>query len=110
MGSYRGAYFGEAGLSYERTLDRKTSVRTAFITGWASAKFNEAYIGVPKRAFNLIGSEVSITYAPSPRFYLRPHFELTRIADSQLRRHLDSPTIANFGLAFGFNLNAPASR
>ena len=97
-------------MSYERQLDRKTSLRTAFNIGWASARFNEAYIGVPKCAFNLIGSEVSLTYAPSPRFYLRPHFELTRIADSQLRRHLDSPTIGNFGLAFGFNLNATASR
>ncbi len=101
---YRGAYFGEAGLSYEGRLNRKTTVASEFKLGWASAKFNETNIGVRKRAFNLIGAEVSLTYAPNRCFYLRPHFEWTRISDGQLRRHLTSPTIGNFGLAIGINL------
>ncbi len=110
VGSYRGAYFGEAGLAYEHKLDRKTTVATTFSLGWASAKFNEAYVGVPRRAFNLVGAEVSLTHAPNHRFYLRPHIEFTRITDGQLRSHLNSPTIGNFGLALGFNLNMPSSR
>ncbi len=110
IGSYRGAYFGEAGVAYEHKLNRKTTAQTTFGLGWASSKFNEAYVGVPKRAFNLIGAEFSVTYAPNSRFYLRPHFEFTRIADGQLRRYLNSPTIGNFGLALGFNLNAVPSR
>jgi hypothetical protein len=106
IGRYRGAYLGEAGLAYEHKLNRKTTLATTFSLSWASAKFNEAYAGVPKRAFNLVGAEVSISYAPSRRFYLRPHFELTRIVDGHLRRQLNSPTIGNFGLAFGLNLSA----
>src|SRR5262245_28023334 len=72
--------------------------------GWGSAKFNETNIGVPKRALNLIGAEVSLTYAPNHRFYLRPHFEFTHISDGRLRRHLVSPSVGNFGLALGINL------
>ena len=105
IGRYRGAYFAEAGLAYEYPMSRKTTALTTVSFGWASAKFNETYVGVPKRAFNLVGAEVSVTYAPNHRFYLRPHFEFTRVADSQQRRRLDSPTIGNFGLALGFNLN-----
>lgn len=110
VGSYRGAYFGEAGVSHERTLNRKTTVAASLSGAWASAKFNAAYAGIPKRAFNLIGAEASLTYAPNHRFYLRPHFEFTRIADRQLRRRLNLLMIGNFGLAIGFNLNAAPSR
>lgn len=105
IGSYRGAYFGEAGVSYERTLSRKTTMAASGGGGWASAKFNAAYIGVSKRAFNLVGAELSLTYAPSRRYYLRPHVEFTRIMDRRLGAYLSSPTIGNFGLAFGINLN-----
>lgn len=109
IGSYRGAYFGEAGLSHEQKLSRKTTFSAGVILGWASSKFNEAYVRVPKPAFNLIGGEVSFTYTPNSRFYLKPHFELTRVPDSRLRSHLNSPTIGKFGVAIGFNLSGASS-
>jgi hypothetical protein len=101
---YRSAYFGQAGLSNEVRLNRKTTVASELKLGWGSAKFNETNIGVPKRAFNLIGAEVSLTHSLSHRFYLRPHFEFTQILDGRLRRHLASPTIGAFGLALSINL------
>jgi len=59
IGSYRGAYFGEAGISFERELNHKTTVAATMSGAWASAKRNASYIGVPKRAFNLVGAELS---------------------------------------------------
>jgi len=88
----------------EGRLNLMTIVSSKLNLGWASAKFNKTHIGVPKRAINLIGAEVSLTYAPNHRFYLRPHFEFTHISNGRLRRYLVSPTIGNFGLALGINL------
>ncbi len=106
--SYRGAYFGEAGLAYESRLGdsgvkRKMIVASTVTLGWASAKFNEAYIGASKPALNVAGARVALTWTPNRRLYLRPHFEFSHIADRRLRGHLTSPTIGNFGFAAGVN-------
>jgi len=108
VSSYRGAYFGEAGLAYERRLGetgmkRKMIVASAVTLGWASAKFNEANVGASKRALNVAGAKVSLTWTQMRRFYLRPHFEFSHIADRRLRGRLTSPTIGNFGFALGIN-------
>jgi len=100
--AYRGAYFGEAGVSYERHLNKKTELAFSFYSGWASREFNDVYIGVRKPAFNLIGADASLSYYLTPYLYFRPHFEFNRIADRRLRQYLDTPTVINSGLALGF--------
>jgi hypothetical protein len=85
-------------------------VSAAVSVGWASARFHETYLGVPERALNVATARASLTYAPSPRIYLRPHVELTHIGDQRLRAALGSPTITTFGLALGVNLNAAPLR
>jgi len=96
--AYRGAYFGDVGLSYERKLGRSALLMSSVNLGWASSKFNEVYIGVPNRAFNLAGAELSLTYHPTEKIYLRPHVEFSHILDGRLRRGLrrqaTAPTIA----------------
>ena len=62
ISDYRGAYFGEAGIDYERRLSEKAKLEITPNIGWASAKFNEANIAVPKAAFNLVAVESSLTY------------------------------------------------
>src|SRR5437899_10978435 len=37
--AYRGAYFGEAGIDYEKRLSENAELEITFRTGWASAKF-----------------------------------------------------------------------
>src|SRR5262245_34695453 len=100
--AYRGSYFGEAGLEYERQVTKNTEFRISARSGWASAKFNDAYIGVNKSAFNFVGVEVSGAYYLGPRMYFRPHIEFSSITDRRLRGQLAPANIVNFGLAFGF--------
>src|SRR5262249_2689849 len=98
-----GSYYGEAGVSFENKVSQKMTVHGSFNLAAASSKFNEVYIGLARGAFNLAAAEVSLTYNPGKRFYLRPHFEFTHVVDPQFRRHLESPTIGNLGFALGFN-------
>jgi hypothetical protein len=53
--AYRGSYFGDAGLEYQRPISKSAEFTVAVRSGWASAKFNDVYIGVNKSAFNFVG-------------------------------------------------------
>jgi len=99
--SYRGAYFGDVGVSVERRLSTRATLAGSVNLGWGSEKFNRIFIGVPKRAFNVTGFDVSLTYALNDRVYLRPHVEFSYVLDRQLRGQLAAPTRANAGVAIG---------
>jgi len=102
--AYRGAYFGEAGLAYERQVaKKKAEISISFHSGWASSKFNDVYIGLNKPAFNFVGAEGSVNYYLKPGLYVRPHFELSRTVSRQLQEWLDSPSINRFGVALGMD-------
>ncbi len=100
--AYRGSYFGEAGLEYARPITKITEFTISVRSGWASAKFNDVYIGVNKSAFNLVGVDGSLTYYLGPRMYFRPHVQFSSITDRRLREQLAPANIISFGLAFGF--------
>jgi hypothetical protein len=99
--AYRGSYFGEAGVEYARQITKSTEFTISARSGWASAKFNDVYIGVNKSAFNYVGVEGSLTYYLGQRMYFRPHVEFSSITDRMLRGQLAPANIVNFGLAFG---------
>jgi hypothetical protein len=99
--AYRGSYFGEAGLEYERHVTKKTEFTISVRSGWASAKFNDVYIGVDKPAINFVGAEVSGAWYLGSRMYFRPHIEFSSITDRSLRGQLAPANIVTFGLAFG---------
>ena len=99
--AYRGSYFGEAGLEYERQVTKSAEFTISVRSGWASSKFNDAYIGVNKSAFNFIGAEASLTCYLGSRMYFRPHIEFSSITDRRLRGQLAPADIITFGLAFG---------
>jgi hypothetical protein len=100
--AYRGSYFGEAGLEYAKQITKSTEFTISARSGWASAKFNDVYIGVNKSAFNFVGVEGSLTYYLGRRMYFRPHVEFSSITDRILRGQLAPANIVSFGLAFGF--------
>jgi hypothetical protein len=102
VSDYRGAYFGEAGIDYERRLPKNTELEITPSIGWSSAKFNNANIGVAKAAFNLVAVESSLTYYVNKNLYLRPELGFSRIMDAQLRAAVLHPTFLTFGLAIGF--------
>src|SRR5260370_37976658 len=99
--THKGAYFGEAGIDYERHFSQKSELATSFHTGWASSTFNDAYVGVNKPAFSLVGLECSFTHRLKPHFYLRPPLEFSSIVDRQLRAAVSRPNFFTFGLATG---------
>jgi hypothetical protein len=100
--AYRGSYFGEAGLEYERQVTKSAEFTISARSGWASSKFNDVYIGVDKPAFNFVGAEGSLTCYLGRRMYIRPHIEFSSITDRGLRGELAPANIVTFGLAFGF--------
>jgi hypothetical protein len=99
--AYRGSYFGEAGLEYEKQVMKSAEFTISVRSGWASSKFNDAYIGVNKSAFNFVGAEGSLTFYWGSRMYFRPHIEFSSITDRRLRGQLAPADIVTFGLAFG---------
>ncbi|MFN7928116.1 MAG: hypothetical protein U0Y68_09245 [Blastocatellia bacterium] len=101
--AYRGAYFGQAGGSYEGALRKTLTLGSSVALGWASVKFNEVYLGPRERAWNVLEAQVSLTYAPNKHLYLRPHFDFSRVLAKPLRQQLTAPTFGNFGVAVGVN-------
>jgi hypothetical protein len=99
--AYRGSYFGEAGLEYERQVTKSAELTISVRSGWASSKFNDVYIGADKSAFNFVGAEASLTCYLGSRMYFRPHIEFSSITDRRLRGQLAPADIVTFGLAFG---------
>ena len=95
--TYKGSYFGEAGLGYERRIAKETELAVSIHSGWASSKFNAVYIGLDKPASNFIGIESSPIHYVKPYMYLRPHFEFSNITGQRLREYLSSPTFAEVG-------------
>ena len=100
--AYRGSNFCEAGLEYEWQVTKNTEFKVSVRSGWASARFNDVYIGVDKSAFNYIGVEGSLTYYLGRRMYIRPHIEFSSITDRRLREQAPRGATVNFGIAFVF--------
>lgn len=102
VGSLRGAYYGEAGLSHERWLGEPLALAATVSGGWASARYNQMLFGLDRPAMDHVTLEISLTWSPGESLYLRPHVEVSRLLDRELRRHMGTSTVAAFGLAVGF--------
>ena len=100
---YKGAYFGELGVSHERTLGRRTTGEATLILGFANRKFNAANFGPNRNGLNVFGLETSLIYQINSKLYLRPHLHYTRILGSSLRGALDDPDVLEGGVAVGFD-------
>jgi len=98
--AYRGAYFGETGITYKRTM-KKTDLELTIRSGWASSKFNNGYIGVNKPAVNFVGVDGGLAFNLNSHLYIRPHLEFNRMIDRQLRAVSLKPTFFTFGLTMG---------
>ncbi|MGE0460600.1 MAG: hypothetical protein AB7Q16_04455 [Vicinamibacterales bacterium] len=100
-GSHRGAYFGELGASYDRAVGARTELGVSARMGWASARFNRAYVGPAPAGVELVGAGVSITRRFGKHLYVRPHADITTVPDAGLRAHLPRPTNGIVGLVVG---------
>src|SRR5207245_7960084 len=83
--TYRGAYFGEAGIESERRVLPSIAVGGSFAAGWASSRFNEAYADIATSALDRISVEGWLTAYGNSHFYIGPHFEFSAIVDRAVR-------------------------
>jgi hypothetical protein len=96
-----GAYFGDAGLSYETEFIPNLTAEASAYAGWGSAVFNDANIGVNRAALNVAGTDLALTWSVCGLFYLRPHAALSVLLDRELRDAVPSPLLITGGLAIG---------
>jgi hypothetical protein len=99
--AYRGAYFGEAGIAFERRVSQRVEVGGLVNTGWASSAFNDAWFGIDKSALNLTGVEGWLTVYVTRHLYIGPHFQFTTTIDRAVRAELAQPTWFFVGLTTG---------
>jgi hypothetical protein len=83
--TYRGAYYGEAGIESERHVSPSVELGGSVGAGWASTAFNADYAGVSKTALNRIGAEASLSAHVTPRFYLGPQISFSTLVDRAVR-------------------------
>jgi hypothetical protein len=98
---YRGAYFGAAGIGFDRRVSQRVEVRGTFDAGWASWTFNDAYVGIDKSAFNFIRVEGWLTAYVTPHLFIGPHVQFNTIVDRAVRAELAQPTAFFVGLVTG---------
>jgi len=96
-----GAYFGDAGLSFESDLVQSLAVEASAYAGWGSARFNEANVGVNRAALNVAGIDLTLTWSPLGLLYLRPHVAASSLLDAGLREATERPFNVTAGLAIG---------
>ena len=99
--AFKGAYFGEAGIAFERRVSRGIEVGSSFNTGWASSRFNDAYIGIHRSALNLTGVEGWLTVHVKPHLYIGPHVQFSTTVNRAVRAELPHPTLFFVGLVTG---------
>lgn len=78
VGAYAGAYFGTIGADYERS-SRKLTIKTFVDLGWATKKFNEAYLHTSTVALNVVEAGLSARYDVSDALYVMPHTEVSAL-------------------------------
>jgi hypothetical protein len=99
--TYEGAYFGEAGITSERRVSQEVKVGGSVGAGWASAKFNDAYVGVDQAALNRVNLEGWLTVNINPHVYIGPQVECSTIVDPAVRAALVRPSFCFVGLTTG---------
>lgn len=99
--TYPGAYFGSAGIEFERHMSQRLAAGASFGGRWASATFNDAYAGVARAAFDGISAEGWMTAYMAPHVYIGPVFDFAKTLDPRVRAGLVRPSFLFVGLTTG---------
>lgn len=99
--TYQGAYFVDGGIELERSISDRVELGVALGAGWASAMFNDSWVGVGKSALNRGSAEGWLTAYLSSHFYINPHVEFSTLLDPSVRAEALRPTYLRIGLAVG---------
>lgn len=97
---YPGAYYVDAGIASERDVSPRLQLGGLLGAGFGSARFNDAWAGVPIAALDRVSAEGWLT-AHLKHFYIGPHFEYSSIVDRAVRTGADRPTYILVRFAVG---------
>jgi hypothetical protein len=98
---YRGAYFGEFGVSLSQEFNSLFSLDAVAELGWGSGKFNTAYIGDYNLSVELASVEAGVTCNITNQLYLRPHLLMTSLINEKIKSAIEKPNLFQIGLALG---------
>ncbi len=102
IGAYKGAFYNATGLVYEKELD-KLAIEYKLFTGFASAKFNNAYFGTDKAALNFAGTSLNLEYTFKNNFYVAAKGEFNQYTDKEIRFSAGLNNTSNISVYFGLN-------
>jgi hypothetical protein len=97
---YPGSYFGALGLGAEHEFNEGLALSGSASAGWASSRFNDVNLGVPKTALNVAEAGADLTWSPGI-VYLRPHAGASLLLDRDLVAAAGSAFNWSVGLAVG---------
>ncbi len=98
--TYKGAYFVDAGIESEHHVSPPLEIGGSLGAGWASARFNDDYAGLAKRALDRVRAATWLTVHVQ-QFYVGPHFEFSTIVDPAIRAAVTRPTYFLVRLSMG---------
>jgi len=98
--TYKGAYFVDAGIESEHRISPPLELGGSLGAGWASARFNDDYAGLAKRALDRVRAATWLTVYMK-RFYVGPHLEFSTIVDPAIRAATPRPTYLLVRLSMG---------
>ncbi|HEV2670489.1 MAG TPA: hypothetical protein VGU74_05310 [Gemmatimonadales bacterium] len=98
--TYPGAYFVDAGIESERHVSSPLDIGARLGAGFASARFNDAYAGVPQPALDRIRTDAWLTVS-AKRLYISPRVEYSTIIDPAVRAAVPQPSYVLFRLTLG---------
>ncbi len=96
--AYPGAYYAELGLETGREVSEKISWEAALALSFASADFNEAYLGMRKNSFTACSVHCGLAFQIIDSLSVKPHIELFFLLDDALAEGRPGFLRANFGL------------
>ena len=103
VAAFRGAYFGEAGVDWQRELGRQFELAVSGSTGWGGGRFNEAYFGVARSALNVVSLDVALSWQATRNLQIRPHANLSALVDSRLRDAVREPNLKSLGITMSLS-------
>lgn len=103
VGSYEGAYSGEAGVGAELEAD-SFGLDAKVLAGWGTARFNAAYAGVDAGALDHVSAQVAVSVDLTDALYIRPHATVAVLVPDELNEAYDERTFFDFGFAVGGEL------
>ena len=97
--TYKGAYFVDAGIESEHRISA-VELGGSLAAGYGSARFNDDYAGLPKRALDRVRAATWLT-VHAKRLYVGPHLEFSTIVDPAVRAAVSRPTYLLIRLSLG---------